>query len=86
MENRAIQNYSNPEVELPGARVVELLNKTFNTLDPNNDGSSRAEIAKAMIHPEKFSVEQRGRSALSRNLLSLSDSNYKELGRTSFGP
>jgi hypothetical protein len=58
MENRAIEGYRNPEVELPGARVVELLNKTFSTLDPNDDGISRSEVTDAMIHPEKFSVDE----------------------------
>jgi len=57
-EDRAIENYRNPEVELPGTRMVELLNKTFSTLDPNNNGISRAEIARALIHPEKFSVDE----------------------------
>jgi hypothetical protein len=57
-EDRALENYRNPEEELPGKQLVDLLYQTFATLDPDNNGISRAEMTAALVQPNLFSADQ----------------------------
>ncbi len=58
MEDRALENYRNPEEELPGQQLIELLHRSFATLDPDNNGISRAEMAAALTQPNLFTADQ----------------------------
>lgn len=49
---------SDDETYLDGPVIVELLEKNFAKLDPNNDGISRDELMDALSHPANFSVDE----------------------------
>lgn len=58
MQNRAIDRVRDPEEELVGNKLVELLNSNFSKLDSNCNGISRAEISAALMTPNVFSVDE----------------------------
>jgi hypothetical protein len=49
---------SKNESYLDGPVIVELLEKNFARLDPNNDGISRLELMDAISRPADFSVDE----------------------------
>lgn len=43
---------------LDGPVIVQLLEKNFARLDPNNDGISREELMDALSHPANFTIDE----------------------------
>jgi len=58
MQDRAIQHYRDPEEELEGEKLVDLVKRNFARLDPDNNGISRDEITTALMHPQQFDVDE----------------------------
>jgi hypothetical protein len=53
-----IQAYEQREGEFDNDTFLKLLDQSFRTLDPDNNGISRSELMAAIIRPEKFSRDQ----------------------------
>ena len=53
-----IQAYEQRDGAFDNDTFIELLDESFRTLDPDNNGISRSELMTALVKPEKFSRDQ----------------------------
>jgi hypothetical protein len=53
-----VQAYESKESTFDNGTFLKLLDRCFGTLDPDNNGISRAEVMSALLQPEKFSKDE----------------------------
>jgi len=53
-----VQAYEQRDGNFDNGTFIKLLDESFRTLDPDNNGISRSELMTALVKPEKFSRDQ----------------------------